>query len=278
MADQVVLVIGAGGMGEAIARRVGSGAHLLLADFDPGALDAAAARLSGAGQRVTSQIVDVTSRDSVKALAGAAADLGDVTKVVHTAGLSPVQAPVAAILAVDLLGVALVLDEFGAVVARGGAGIVISSMAGRHQPPLAAEDVAALATAPADELLTLPLTDPARFRGNSGSAYVFAKHANYLRVQAASTLWASRGARVNSISPGVIATPMGAQELDGEHGAGMRAMIAGSNAGRVGTPEDIAAAAAFLLGPDSGFISGTDLLVDGGVTASLTAPLTASPA
>ncbi|GAB2832215.1 SDR family oxidoreductase [Actinocorallia aurea] len=274
MADQVVVVIGTGGMGEAIARRVGSGAHLLLADFSAEVLEAAAARLSGEGQRVTSQIVDVTSRASVAALAKTAAGLGDIAKVVHTAGLSPVQAPVEAILAVDLLGVALVLEEFGEVVARGAAGLVISSMAGYHMSGLAPEEIAQLATAPADDLPALPVADPAKFAGNSGFAYVFAKHANHLRVRAANGVWGRRGARVNSISPGVIATPMGMQELSGESGAHMRQMIDGSNAGRVGTPEDIAAAAAFLLGPDSTFVSGTDLLVDGGVTATLTTPRT----
>ncbi|ROO86591.1 NAD(P)-dependent dehydrogenase (short-subunit alcohol dehydrogenase family) [Actinocorallia herbida] len=273
MADQVVVVIGTGGMGEAIARRVGSGTHLLLADFDAGVLEAAAARLSGEGQRVTTQLVDVTSRESVAALAKTAAGLGDVAKVVHTAGLSPVQAPVAAILAVDLLGVALVLDEFGTIVAEGAAGLVISSMAGHHMPALPPEDAALLATAPADDLLSLPLTDPAKFAGNSGFAYVFAKHANHLRVRAASSTWSRRGARVNSISPGVIATPMGMEELSGDSGDNMRAMIAASNAKRVGTPEDIATAAAFLLGPDATFISGTDLLVDGGATAGVTTPV-----
>ncbi|GAA4970888.1 NAD(P)-dependent dehydrogenase (short-subunit alcohol dehydrogenase family) [Nonomuraea thailandensis] len=186
----------------------------------------------------------------------------------HTAGLSPVQAPVPAVLAVDLLGVALVLEEFGTVVADGGAGLVIASMAGHFHPPFAAEDARQLATAPADELLSLPIAAASNF-ADSGHAYAFAKQANVLRVQAASSAWGERGARVNSISPGVIATPMTHAELSGENGAAMQAMIDASNARRLGTPADIAAAAEFLLSPAASFISGTDLLVDGGVTAAV---------
>ncbi|MEW2359648.1 SDR family oxidoreductase [Spirillospora sp. NPDC029432] len=268
MAQQVIVVIGVGGMGQAIARRIGPGAQVIVADHDERVLKAAAGRLEAEGYQVAAQPVDVSARGSVAALAGLAASLGEVRTVVHTAGLSPVQAPIPAILAVDLLGVALVLEEFGRVVAAGGAGLVISSMAGHMHPPLPSEQAVRLATAPADELLSLPVCAESRF-GDSGAAYSFAKHASQLRVQAASTTWGARGARVNSISPGVITTPMGRAELDGEHGAGMRMMIESSNAGRAGTPADIAAAAEFLLGPAAGFISGTDLLVDGGVTAAV---------
>ncbi|OLT30211.1 short-chain dehydrogenase [Actinomadura sp. CNU-125] len=269
MTQHVAVVIGTGGMGRAIARRIGAGAHVLLADHSEKILDAAATELTGEGHRVTAQPVDVTSRESVAALAARAASLGNVRSVVHTAGLSPVQAPVPAILAVDLLGVALVLEEFGAVVAPGGAGVVIASMAGHFHPGFSPEERARLATTPADDLLSLPVCAESGF-ADSGSAYSFAKSANLLRVRAASTTWGARGARVNSISPGVIATPMGQAELDSEHGASMRKMIDASNAKRVGTPADIAATAEFLLGPSATFISGTDLLVDGGVTATVT--------
>lgn len=270
MNEQVVVIIGVGGMGLSIARRIGSGAHILAADYDKPALDAAVEQLTGDGHQVTAQTVDVSSRESVAALASTAADLGAVRSVVHTAGLSPVQAPVAAILAVDLLGVALVLEEFAKVVAPGGAGVVISSMSAYAQAGPASADARLLAATPADELLALPICDVANF-ADSGVAYSFAKRANQLRVQAASTPWGTAGARINSISPGVIATPMGQAELAGEHGTRMRAMIEMSNAKRVGTPNDIAAAAEFLLGPGAGFISGVDLLVDGGVIAAATA-------
>jgi len=268
MARNVVVIIGIGGMGQAIARRQGPGARVLAADFDQDLLESVTGELRDEGYEVTPAVVDVSSRESVVALARQAASLGEVHAVAHTAGLSPVQAPVQAILAVDLLGVALVLEEFGKVIAHGGAGVVISSMAGHFQPPLSDEDALRLATVPADELLSLPIADASRFSG-PGAAYSFAKYANLLRVRGAGPIWGDRGARVNSISPGVIATPMGRAELSGESGAVMQMMIDASNAKRAGAPADIAAAAEFLLGPASGFVSGTDLLVDGGVVSAV---------
>ncbi|WP_186782881.1 SDR family oxidoreductase [Streptomyces sp. CBG33] len=267
MGRNVVVVIGVGGMGEAIARRQGPGNRLLLADFDEATLAAVAERLRGQGHEVVTQAVDVSSASSVTALAEAAAGLGPVTQVVHTAGLSPVQASPAAVLRVDLLGTALVVEEFGHVVAPGGAGVVIASMAGHMlRTPLTAEQESALAHTPAGELLRLPFADPEAL---GQGAYGLAKYGNRLRVQAESAAWGARGARINSVSPGVIATPMGQQELDGASGRTMRAMVAASGTGRLGTPEDIAEAAAFLLGPGASFITGNDLLVDGGVVAAL---------
>ncbi|WP_314149284.1 SDR family oxidoreductase [uncultured Leifsonia sp.] len=269
MSDDVVVVVGAGGMGETIARRIGAGRQVLLGDFNEELLGRLEGELSGDGFAVTTQRVDVSSRESVAALAARAAQFGRVTTVVHTAGLSPVQAPVGAILNVDLLGVAISLDEFARVIAPGGAGVVIASMAGTMAAgQLAAELEGALALTPTDELLSLPFLAEGAV-ADSGAAYGIAKRANQLRVQAASLAWGERGARVNSISPGVISTPMGQAELAGDSGAMMRGMIAASGTGRVGTPTDIAAAAEFLLGPNATFITGTDLLVDGGVVAAV---------
>lgn len=267
MAADVLVIIGMGGMGQAVLRRLGAGRKVLLADFNEQLLEASVAEAVGDGYDVGSLQVDVSSRQSVQALAATARELGDVAAVVHTAGLSPVQAPVEAIWKVDLYGVAVVLEEFEKVIAPGGAGVVIASMAGYlGGAGIPADDVASLAAAPADDLLLIPfvagIDDP-------GYAYSVAKRANQVRVQSASLRWGARGARVNSISPGVISTPMGRQELSGGSGAQMRAMIEGSGTGRLGTPADIANAAAFLLGPDAGFITGTDLLVDGGVVAAV---------
>ena len=265
----VVVIIGSGGMGEAIARRVGSGKRLLIADFNEELLDRVQAALSGDGFDVVTQQVDVSVRESVSKLADYAASLGNVVNVVHTAGLSPVQAPTEAILKVDLLGVAISLDEFGRVIAPGGAGVVIASMAGSMSAgQFPAEMETALALTPTDELLALPfLSSEANL--SPGAAYGISKRANQLRVQSASLAWGEKQARINTISPGVISTPMGQEELSGESGEGMRQMIAGSGTGRVGTPNDIAAAASFLLGSESSFITGTDLLVDGGVVAAV---------
>ncbi|THV35222.1 SDR family oxidoreductase [Glycomyces buryatensis] len=268
MSREVLVVIGTGGMGRAIARRSGSGRKVLLADFNQPALAAVGEELRGEGHDVTTQAVDVGDRDSVLALARAAVDLEPVARIAHTAGLSPAQASSEAILRVDLLGTALVLETFGQVVAPGGAAVVIASMAGHMAVGLDAETERALATVPAMELLGLPFLAAAA-TGDPGPAYTIAKRANLLRVQAVAGVWGERGARVNSISPGVISTPMGQQELEGDSGEQMRAMVAMSGTGRLGTPDDIAAAAAFLLGPAADFITGTDLLVDGGVVAAL---------
>ncbi|OHV30817.1 MULTISPECIES: SDR family oxidoreductase [Pseudofrankia] len=268
MPNEVLVVIGTGGMGVAISRRVGPGKTVLLADYNETALAEAAETLRDEGQQVVSQVVDVSSPESVYALARAAAELGPVRQVVHTAGLSPAQAPIEAILKVDLYGTALVLDAFGEVITVGGAGVVISSMSGHLVPPSAREVEAQLAGAPTEDLLGLPSTAVDAFP-SAGYAYSFAKRANQLRVRAASVSWGARGARVNSISPGVISTKMGQQELAGESGAGMRAMVAASGTGRLGSADDIAAATGFLLSDAASFITGIDLLVDGGAVAAV---------
>jgi meso-butanediol dehydrogenase / (S,S)-butanediol dehydrogenase / diacetyl reductase len=262
----VTVVIGVGGMGQAIARRIGSGQSLLLADFAEPVLEAAATTLRGEGHAVTSQKVDVGDRASVAALAKVASELGAVTAIAHTAGVSPIQASPEQILRVDLLGVVHVIEEFAPVVEPGGAGVVIASMAGhRMLSQLSPEQELALGETPADELLGLPFVESTL--DSPRNAYWVAKRGNQLRVQAAASLWGERGARINSISPGMVATPMGQAEFAGPGGDRMRTAVETSAAGRLATPDDIASAAAFLLGPDAGFVTGTDLLVDGGVTA-----------
>ncbi|GAA0592186.1 SDR family oxidoreductase [Kribbella sandramycini] len=264
--DSVVVVIGVGGMGISIARRQGVGRTLLLADFNDQTLKAAAEVLRAEGYDVSTRTVDVSSRASVVELAEQAVALGPVLQVVHTAGLSPEQAAPAAILAVDLLGVALVLEEFGRIIEPGGAGVVIASLAGYMAAPLDAEQEQALVRAKTDDLLSLPFVASV---ADGASGYGLAKRANQLRVQAASVVWGERGARVNSISPGIISTAMSQQELSGPAGGFMRTMIDGSAAKRLGTPADITEAAAFLLGSSATYLSGVDLLVDGGVLAAV---------
>ena len=263
---EVLVVVGTGGMGLSTARRVGAGRVIMLADINQIGLEAAANALSADGHQVMTQHVDVTSRASVAAAADVAASSGRVTAVVHTAGLSPQQASADAVLAVDLLGVALTLDEFGRVIEPGGAGVVIASMAAHMYPALDPDVQRQLAETPTDELLSL---DACSAITESRQAYPFAKRANQIRVAAAASAWGLRGARINCISPGVISTAMGRLELSGESGGLMQAMVDNAGMRRIGTPDDIAAAAEFLLGPAAGFITGVDLLVDGGVMAAI---------
>ena len=268
MKDEIIVVIGAGGIGLAIARRQGFGKTILLADFNEQTLEAAGNDLRGASYTVSTQRVDVSSRESVRALADTAAAMGRVMQVINTAGVSPNMAPPERVLAVDLYGSAVVFEEFERVIAPGGAGLIISSMAGFMMPELPAGQNQALAFTPADELLKLPFLSPEAIP-DSMVAYVMSKRANALRVKAAAMSWGAKGARVNAISPGIIATPLAQHELNSPIGDGYRAMIAASPSGRMAPPEEIAIAAGYLLGPDAGFVTGTDLLIDGGVIAAM---------
>ena len=263
----VVVVIGAGSIGQAIARRVGAGKHVLLADLDQRAADAAATVLLDAGFTATTTTVDVSKRASVQALVQAAIALGDVTGVIHAAGVSPSQASPATILAVDLYGTALVLEAFGKVIARGGSGIVIASQSGHRLGPLSVEENKALATTPADELLALPMLQPGQVR-DSLHAYQLSKRGNSLRVMAEAVRWGKRGARLNTISPGIIITPLARDELAGPRGDGYRRMLELCPAGRAGTPDEVGTVGALLMGPQGAFITGSDFLMDGGVTAA----------
>ena len=249
----VIVVIGAGPIGQAIARRVSAGKHVLLADLRQENAEAAAKTLSEAGFSVTTATVDVSSRASVHALVEKAMSLGEVSGVIHAAGVSPSQASPETILKVDLYGTALVLEEFGNVIARGGAGVVIVSQSGHRLPPLSAEQNAALATTPVEELLKLPMLQPDQVK-DSLHAYQISKRGNSLRVMAEAVRWGKRGARINTISPGIIITPLAKDELTGPRGAGYRRMIEVSAARRAGTPDEVGTVGA--------------LLMDGGVTAA----------
>jgi len=265
--SEVVVVIGAGSIGQAIARRVSAGKHIVLADLRQDNADAAADVLNNAGFEVSTTTVDVSSRESVHVLVEASATLGGITGVIHAAGVSPSQASPDAILRVDLYGTAVLLEEFGNVITRGGAGVVIASQSGHRLGALTAEQDAALATTPADELLALPILQPDQVT-DSLHAYQLAKRANSLRVMAEAVRWGRRGARINTISPGIIITPLANDELTGPRGEGYRRMIELCPAGRAGTPDEVGTVGALLMGPDGAFITGSDFLMDGGVTAS----------
>jgi NAD(P)-dependent dehydrogenase (short-subunit alcohol dehydrogenase family) len=263
--SDVIVVVGAGSIGQAIARRVSAGKHVLLADLRIEAADAAAKVLEDAGFVTSTIAVDISSRTSVEALVAAATAIGDVTGLIHAAGVSPSQAPPATILHVDLYGTALLLELFGEVIAAGGSGVVIASQSGHRLGALTVEEDRLLATTPTEELLALPMlqavTDPL-------NAYQLAKRGNSLRVKAEAVRWAKRGARINTISPGIIMTPLARDELSGPRGEGYRRMIELSPAGRAGTPDEVGTVGALLMGPNGAFITGSDFLMDGGVTAA----------
>jgi NAD(P)-dependent dehydrogenase (short-subunit alcohol dehydrogenase family) len=267
MTTDVIVVIGAGSIGLAIARRVSAGKHVLLADVRQDAARAAATILADAGFSVSTIIVDISSRASVETLVSAATALGDVMGVIHAAGVSPSQASAEMILAVDLYGTALVLEAFGAVIAHGGSCVVISSQSGHRLPALTPEQDTALATTPTEALLSLPMLQPDQI-SDSLHAYQLSKRGNGLRVMAEAVRWGKRGARVNAISPGIIFTPLAREELAGPRGAGYQHMIDVSPAGRGGTPDEVGTIGALLMGPDGAFITGSDFLMDGGVTAA----------
>jgi len=261
----VIVVVGAGSIGQAIARRVSAGKRVLLADLRQENADAAAKTLSDAGFDVTTTSVDVSSRASVQALVAKATSIGNVFGLIHAAGVSPSQASPDTILKVDLYGTALVLEQFGSIIAPGGAGVVIASQSGHRLPPLTVEQDKALATTPVEELLGLSILQGLT---DSLHAYQLSKRGNSLRVMAEAVRWGKRGARINTISPGIIITPLAKDELLGPRGAGYRRMIEVSAAGRAGTPDEVGGVGALLMGADGAFITGSDFLMDGGVTAA----------
>ena len=265
MKKQVVVLIGTGSIGQAIVRRVGAGRHVVLADLHPEAAQSAAQTLENAGFEVSAQQTDLASRESILALIDHARQYGDIMNLVNAAGVSPSQAPVATILKVDLYGTSVLLEEFGKVIAEGGSGIVISSQSGHRLPALSEEQNTALATAPTEELLSLPfiaaITDTLK-------AYQYSKRCNVLRVMGEATKWGYRGATVNSISPGIIITPLASDELKGPRGEGYRKMLSLCPAKRAGTPDEVGDLAEFLMSSRGRWITGADFLIDGGTTAS----------
>ena len=267
MRKEVVVVIGPGQIGQAIARRVSFGKHVLLTDQRENNVKAAAEVLGNAGYEVSTALVDVSSREAVQSLAQAAVELGGITGLIHAAGVSPSQATPETILKVDLYGTALVLEIFGNVIAEGGAGVVIASQSGHRLPALTAQQNKALATTPVEGLLKLDFLQPGQVK-DSLHAYQLAKRGNSLRVMAEAVRWAKRSARINTISPGIIITPLAKDELTGPRGAGYRRMIELSPVKRAGTPDEVGAVGALLMGADGAFITGSDFLMDGGVTAS----------
>ena len=265
MKKQVAVLLGAGSIGQAIIRRVGAGKHIVLADYNVQNTLAATKILSDAGFECSQIQTDLGSKESIIELVKFAQSKGEVMNVINAAGVSPSQASVQHILQVDLYGTSVLLEEFGKIIAEGGSGIVISSQSGHRLGNLPQEQSDLLATTPVDELMQLPflteITDTLK-------AYQYSKRCNVLRVMYEATRWGKRGATINSISPGIIITPLANDELHGPRGEGYRNMLKASPAGRAGTPDEVGDLAEFLMSSRGRFISGADFLIDGGTTAS----------
>lgn len=267
MKKDVVVLTGAGLIGVAIARRVGSGKHLVIADLNLENAEKVAHDLYDAGFETSATTVDISSRESIQALIENAKEFGEITGVINGAGVSPSQAPIEAILKVDLYGTAVLLEEFGQVIAEGGTGVTISSQSGHRLGSLSEEESELLAITPTEELLDLPMLQPGNVK-DTLHAYQLSKRCNVLRVMSEAVKWGKKGARINSISPGIIITPLANDELTGPRGAGYRRMIEKSPVGRAGTADEVATVAELLMTDRGSFITGSDILMDAGVTAS----------
>ena len=267
MKKEVLLWTGAGQIGMAIARRVGYGKTIVVGDRSLENAQRAAGTMEAAGFDVIPMEMDLSSRTSIRGLIQEGQRHGEITMLVNAAGVSPSQAPIETILQVDLYGTAVLLEEVGRVIAPGGAGVSISSQSGHRMPALTPEEDALLACTPPEELLQLDLLRPDRVR-DTLHAYQLAKRCNEKRVMFEAVRWGERGARINSISPGIVVTPLAVDEFNGPRGDFYRNMFAKCPAGRPGTADEIANVAQLLMGPQGAFITGADFLVDGGATAS----------
>ena len=263
----VMLWAGAGQIGMAIARRMGTGMKIVVGDKKYENAQAIARIMNEAGFDVIPMEMDLSSRASIQALIAEGQKYGEIKMLINAAGVSPSQAPIEAILKVDLYGTAVLLEEVGKVIAPGGVGVTISSQSGWRMPALTAEQDALLATAPTEELLSLDFLQPQNIH-DTLHAYQMAKRCNEKRVMAQAVEWGKRGARLNAIAPGIIVTPLALDEFNGPRGDFYKNMFAKCPAGRPGTADEIANVAELLMSEKGAFISGSTFLVDGGATAS----------
>ena len=263
----VIILTGAGQIGMAIARRMGYGKKIVIGDKNLENAQSIAGIMNDAGFDVVPMGVDISSRNSIKNLIDEAQKYGEIAMLINSAGVSPSQAPIEAILKVDLYGTAVLLEEVGKVIKPGGVGVTISSQSGHRMPALSIEIDEQLATTPTEELLSLEILKPENIR-DTLHAYQMAKRCNGKRVMAEAVKWGVKGARINSISPGIIVTPLAMDELNGPRGDFYKNMFAKCPAGRPGTADEVANVAELLMGDRGAFITGADFLIDGGATAS----------
>ena len=267
MCKEVMLVTGAGQISMAIARRMGAGKKIVMGDKKIENAEAIAEIMNNAGFDVAPVEMDLSSRESIKALITKAREYGEIKMMVNGAGVSPSQAPIQAILKVDLYGTAVLLEEVGKVIAPGGVGVTISSQSGWRMPALTQKQDEQLATTKAEELLGLDFLQPENIR-DTLHAYQLAKRCNEKRVMAQSVEWGNRGARLNAIAPGIIVTPLAVDEFNGPRGDFYKNMFAKCPAGRPGTADEVANVAELLMSDKGAFITGSTFLADGGATAS----------
>ncbi len=267
MKKNVMIVTGAGQIGMAIARRMGYGMKIVIGDKKKENAEAIVKVMNGAGFDAVSMEMDLSSRVSILSLIAEARKYGDIKMLINAAGVSPSQAPIEAILKVDLYGTAVLLEEVGKNIAEGGAGVTISSQSGHRMPALTPVEDEQLATTPTEELLDLNILQPQNIR-DTLHAYQMAKRCNVKRVMAEAVKWGQRGARINSISPGIIVTPLALDEFNGPRGDFYKNMFAKCPAGRPGTADEVANVAELLMSDKGAFITGSDFLMDGGATAS----------
>ena len=267
MKKDVMILTGAGQIGMAIARRMGYAKKIVIGDKKPENAQAIAKIMNDAGFDVEAMEMDLSSRESIKNLIAKAQEYGDISMLVNAAGVSPSQAPIEAILKVDLYGTAVLLEEVGKVVKEGGVGVTISSQSGHRMPALTPEEDEQLACTPTEELLKLDILQPENIK-DTLHAYQMAKRCNEKRVMAESVKWGEKGARINSISPGIIVTPLAIDEFNGPRGDFYKNMFAKCPAGRPGTADEVANVAELLMSDKGAFITGADFLIDGGATAS----------
>ncbi len=263
----VMILTGAGQIGMAIARRMGAGMKIVIGDKHPENAEAIAETMARAGFDTVVVEMDLASRESILSLIDASRQYGQIAMLVNAAGVSPSQASVETILRVDLYGTAVLLEEVGKVICDGGVGVTVSSQSGHRLPALDAETDRLLACTPPDDLLSLEILQSGNIR-DSLHAYQLAKRCNVKRVMAEAVKWGRRGARINSISPGIIVTPLALDEFNGPRGDFYRDMFAKSPAGRPGTADEVANVAELLMTTRGAFITGSDFLVDGGATAA----------
>lgn len=267
MKKEVMILTGAGQIGIAIARRMGYGMKIIIGDRRIANAELMAETMNRAGFDASPFEMDLSSRESILDLTDNAQRLGKIKMLINAAGVSPSQASIETILKVDLYGTAVLLEEAGKVIAEKGTGVTISSQSGHRLPALTAEEDEQLATTPTEQLLSIDLLRPENIH-DTLHAYQLAKRCNVKRVMAEAVHWGKRGARINSISPGIIVTPLAIDEFNGPRGDFYKNMFAQCPAGRPGTADEVANVAELLMSDRGAFITGSDILIDGGATAA----------